>query len=152
MFGAMLALCWLIFRSWASFFRSRTPLTRVLGVFVLTFDFFSVFWVAPGWMFGHPGTISRVRNHFFWCFVVRAGLQCEKSAHVHKPQFFLCFCIVFVTIFDMQQFLSDGGARRHRVLPFKLCSRKTSALGGNVYFCNFEVQLIFYSQNIVVPF
>ena len=46
-------------------------------------------------MFGHPGTISRVRNYFFWCFVVRAGLQCEKIAHVQKPQFFLCFCMVF---------------------------------------------------------
>ena len=31
----------------------------------------------------------------FWGFVVRAGLQCEKSAHVQKPQFFLCFCVVF---------------------------------------------------------
>ena len=91
----MLALCWLIFRSWASFFHSGTPLARLLGVFLLTFDFFFAFWVAPGRMFGHPGTISRVRNYFFWCFVVRAGLQCEKIAHVQKPQFFLCFCMVF---------------------------------------------------------
>ena len=57
--------------------------------------FFFAFWVAPGRMFGHPGTISRVRNYFFWCCVVRAGLQCEKIAHVQKPQFFLCFCMVF---------------------------------------------------------
>ena len=91
----MLALCWLIFRSWASFFHSGTPLARLLGVFLLTVDFFFAFWVAPGRMFGHPGTISRVRNYFFWCFVVRAGLQCEKIAHVQKPQFFLCFCMVF---------------------------------------------------------
>ena len=89
------ALCWRIFRSWASFFHSGTPLARLLGVFLLTVDFFFAFWVAPGRMFGHPGTISRVRNYFFWCFVVRAGLQCEKSAHVQKPQFFLCFCMVF---------------------------------------------------------
>ena len=91
----MLALCWLIFRSWASFFHSGTPLARLLGVFLLTFDFFFAFWVAPGRMFGHPGTISRVRNYFFWCFVVRVCLQCEQMAHVQKPQFFLCFCMVF---------------------------------------------------------
>ena len=91
----MLALCWPICRSWASLFHSGTPLARLLGVFLLTVDFFFAFWVAPGRMFGHPGTISRVRNYFFWCFVVRAGLQCEKIAHVQKPQFFLCFCMVF---------------------------------------------------------
>ena len=73
------------------FFHSGTPLARLLGVFLLTFDFFFAFWVAPGRMFGHPGTISRVRNYFFWCFVVRAGLQCEKSAHVQKPQFSCVF-------------------------------------------------------------
>ena len=46
-------------------------------------------------MFGHPGTISRVRNYFFWCFVVRASLQCEKIAHVQKPQLFLGFGMAF---------------------------------------------------------
>ena len=38
----MLALCWLIVRSWASFFHSGTPLARLLGVFLLTVDFFRV--------------------------------------------------------------------------------------------------------------
>ena len=90
-----LALCWPICRSWASLFHSGTPLARLLGVFLLTFDFFFAFWVAPGRMCGHPKTISRVRNYFFWCFVVRAGLQCEKIAHVQKPQFFLCFLCGF---------------------------------------------------------
>ena len=32
---------------------------------------------------------------FFRCFVVRAGPRCKKFAHVRKPQFFLCFCMVF---------------------------------------------------------
>ena len=31
----------------------------------------------------------------FWCFVVRACQQCGKMAHVQKPQFFPCFCMVF---------------------------------------------------------
>ena len=41
--GAMLALCWHIFRSGASFFRSWMPLARLLGVVFVTFDFFSRF-------------------------------------------------------------------------------------------------------------
>ena len=31
---------------------------------------------------------------FFRCFVVNAGPRCEKIAHVRKPQFFLCFCMI----------------------------------------------------------
>ena len=94
----MLGPCWHYVGSFFAFgrlFHSGTPLARLLGVFLLTFDFFFAFWVAPGRMFGHPGTISTVRNYVFWCFVVRAGLRCEPRARVQKPQFFLCFCMVF---------------------------------------------------------
>ena len=59
------------------------------------FVFFFAFWVAPGRIFGRPGTIWRVRDCFFRCFVVRASPQCEKIVHVQKLQFFLCFCMVF---------------------------------------------------------
>ena len=110
--GVMLALCWLIFRSWAFFFHSGTPLARLSGVFLLTIDFFFAFWVAPGRMFGHPGTISRVGNCFFWCFVARAGQQCEKIAHVQKPKFFLRFCMVFT-----HRELCDRDTKRRKIVP-----------------------------------
>ena len=70
----MLALCWHIFRSGASFFRSWTPLARLLGVVFATFDFFFAFWVAPGWIFGRPWTIWRLR--LFVSPLQRAG-TCE---------------------------------------------------------------------------
>ena len=115
----MLALCWLIFRSWASFFHSGTSLARLLGVFLLTVDFFFAFWVAPGRMFGHPGTISRVRNYFFWCFVVRAGLQCEKIAHVQKPHFFPVFLYGFYILRALSS--SHKTTQNHsRVCPTEL--------------------------------
>ena len=41
--GAMLALCWLIFRSWASFSRSWTSLARLQSVFYSCSSFFSRF-------------------------------------------------------------------------------------------------------------
>ena len=41
--GAMLALCWLIFRSWASFSRSWTPRARLQSVFYSCSSFFSRF-------------------------------------------------------------------------------------------------------------
>ena len=77
------------------FFSLLDATCTFVGRFLLMFVFFFAFWVAPGRIFRRPGTIWRVRNYFFWCFVVRACLQCEKMAHVQKPQFFLCFCMVF---------------------------------------------------------
>ena len=93
--GAMLALCWLIFRSWASFFHFGTPLARLLGLFLPTVDFFFAFWVAPGRMFGHPGTISRVRNYFFWCFVVCACQAMRKNGTCVKTTVFPVFLYGF---------------------------------------------------------
>ena len=66
-----------------------------VGRFLLMFVFFFAFRVAPGRIWGRPGAIWRVRNCFFRCFVMREGLQFENIAHVQKPQFFLCFCMVF---------------------------------------------------------
>ena len=72
--GAMLALCWHIFHSGASFFRSWTPLARLLGVVFVTFDFIFVFWVAPGRIVGRPWSIWRLR--LFVSPLQRAG-TCE---------------------------------------------------------------------------
>ena len=55
--GTMLGPCWLIFRSWASFFRSWTPLARLVRVFSSCSTFFLAFRVAPDRIFGHSGTI-----------------------------------------------------------------------------------------------
>ena len=59
------------------------------------FVFVFAFRVAPGRIWGRPRAIWKVRNCFFRCFVMREGLQFENIAHVQKPQFFLCFCMVF---------------------------------------------------------
>ena len=63
--------------------------------FLLMFVFFFAFRVAPGRIWGRPRAFWRGRNCFFRCFVMRGGLQFEKIAHAQKPQFFLCFCMVF---------------------------------------------------------
>ena len=77
------------------FFSLLDATCTFVGRFLLMFVFFFAFWVAPGRIFRRPGTIWKVRNYLFWCFVVRACQQCGKIAHVQKPQFFLCFCMVF---------------------------------------------------------
>ena len=87
--------CWLVFRSWAPFFRSWPHLARLLGVVYACWAFFSSFGSLRVGSWCAQGQFLRVQNLIFRCFVARAGLQCENIAHVLKPQFFLGFCMVF---------------------------------------------------------
>ena len=91
----MLALCWLIFRSWATFFRSWPPLARLLAVFCSCWSFFSRFGSLRVGSWCAQGQFLRVQNLIFRCFVARAGLQCASIVDEQNPQFFLGFCMVF---------------------------------------------------------
>jgi len=68
---------------------------RVLSACWSFFSFFLCFGSLGVRFLSVQGQFWRDQNLVFRCFVARSSLQCEKTAHVRKPQFFLGFCMVF---------------------------------------------------------
>ena len=91
----MLALCWHIFRSWASFFRSWLALGRLFGVFCSCWSFFLRFGSLRVRFWSVQGQFWRVRTLIFRCFVAPAFWPCEKTPDAQKPQFSQDFYIFF---------------------------------------------------------
>ena len=93
----MLALCWLIFRSWASFSRSWTPLARLLGVFYSCSSFFSRF----GWLrVGCLGIQGQFRGSETTFFGVLSSVQvCNaKKLRMCKNHSFSCVFVWFLHV------------------------------------------------------
>ena len=84
----MLALCWHIFRSWASFFRSCLLVGRLLLMLVI----FLTFWDAPGLILECPGTILKgTKPHFSrFCRARRLAIL-TNCAFVKTTVFHRCF-------------------------------------------------------------
>ena len=91
---AKLALCWLIFRSWAPFFRSCLPLARLLGFFCSCWSFFLRFGPLRVRFWSVQSQFWRALTLIYRCFVARAFLPYEKTP---KTTVFLGFLYTFYT-------------------------------------------------------
>ena len=91
----MLALCWLIFRSWASFSRSWTPLARLLGVFYSCSSFFSRFRSLRVGFGDVQRQFGGSETAFFGVLSRARVCNAKKLRMCKKRQFFMCFCMVF---------------------------------------------------------
>ena len=93
----MLALCWLIFRSWASFFHSGTPLARLWAFFYPRSTFFSRFgWLRVGCL-GIQGQFRGSDTTFFG--VLSSAQVCNaKKLRMCKNHSFSCVFVWFLHI------------------------------------------------------
>ena len=93
----MLASCWRIFRSWASFFRSWTFLARLLGVFYSGSSFFSRFGSLRVGFSGVRGEFGGSETVFFGvlsCAQVREA----KKLRTCENHSFSCVFVWFLHI------------------------------------------------------
>ena len=90
--GAMLALCWHIFRSWAHFFRTRPLLERFLDFFLLMLIVFFRFGAAQDSILGGLGQMLEPSKPHFSMFCGVSQHTSQQCSWCNKTAVFAMFC------------------------------------------------------------